>query len=387
MKRILILALSLLGLVAAPALAEPEIFSKSGFKADQQAAIAGQKLQVAYFTATWCPPCKKMKAETWVDEKVESWADANAIITPIDIDKEPAMASKYRVRSIPTIVVLLGDKEIGRTMGYQAPGKFLDWLDEYRESHLDPAREAAGTSVKPAPSTDGDKLIAPAEAGVGLSAKDTLDMYNAQARKDTTGLGITGSVLLPRLAELANTDAALKSDLIERVKQLTERVSSEAASVTDIREYLQLAPIAGLGDQAAAWIEAQLASPKTASMIERNKYIATQVLTQAGKYTQASELVGEPVMHARMLLSSASKAATKAVKDLDASLAAAFESGQADMIRRNLADTVAIALAQGEQSKAKAIARLFPGGEVSKAQDAINAAAKRAGVEPIQIAD
>ena len=101
MKRILILALSLLGLVAAPALAEPEIFSKSGFKADQQAAIAGQKLQVAYFTATWCPPCKKMKAETWVDEKVESWADANAIITPIDIDKEPAMASQYRVRSIP----------------------------------------------------------------------------------------------------------------------------------------------------------------------------------------------------------------------------------------------------------------------------------------------
>ena len=81
------------------------------------------------------------------------------------------------------------------------------------------------------------------------------------------------------------------------------------------------------------------------------------------------------------------KAAGKAMKDLDGSLAAAFESGQLELVRRNLADTIAMALAQGDQAKAKAIAKLFPGGEVSKAQDAINAAAKRAGVEPIQITD
>ena len=122
-------------------------------------------------------------------------------------------------------------------------------------------------------------------------------------------------------------------------------------------------------------------------MIERNKYVAVQVLTEVGKYTEAAELAGDPVMHARMLLSSASKAAGKAMKDLDGSLAAAFESGQLELVRRNLADTIAMALAQGDQAKAKAIAKLFPGGEVSKAQDAINAAAKRAGVEPIQITD
>lgn len=385
MKRILVLVLSLLGLAAAPALAEPEVFSKSGFKADQQAAIAGHKLQVAYFTATWCPPCKKMKAETWVDEKIESWADANAIVTPIDIDENRALATEYRVRSIPTIVVLLGDEEIGRTLGYQSPGKFHDWLDGFRASHLDPARKAA--TSRPAPGADSDKLIAPAEAGAGLSAKEAIDMYNTQARKDTTGFGVTGSVLLPRLAELASTDSALKSELAERVKQLAERVGSDAANMNDVREYLQLAPIAGLQDQAAAWIEERLASPQTAAVIERNKYLAVQVLTEVGKYAEAADLAGDPVMHARMLLSSASKSAGKAMKDLDASLAGAFESGQTDLLRRHVADAVAMALSRGEQAKAKAIARLFPGGETSKDQAAIDAAAKRAGVEPIQISD
>ncbi len=389
MKRLLTLFVTLLGLTAAPALGEPEVFSKAGFKADQQMAIAGQKLQVAYFTATWCPPCKKMKAETWVDERIESWADANAIITPVDIDEQGALASQYRVRSIPTIVVILGDKEVGRTMGYQAPDKFLGWLDGFRESHLDPARKVVSTPVKPAPSSEGEGLpmIAPAEAGVGLSAGDALKMYISEVRSDTTGLGLTGSVLLPRLAELANTDADLRSMLAERVQILADDFARGNIGVTDVREYLQLAPIAGLRDEAAAWIEAQLASPKTKDLIEKNAFVAMDVLTDAGQYAKASDLMGDPVMQARKLLSAASKAGAKATRQLDAQLASGFESGQSSLIRRQLADLVAMATVAGEQSKAKAIAKLFPGAETSKDQEAINAAAKRAGVEPIQIAD
>ncbi len=389
MKRLLTLFVALLGLVAQPALAEPEVFSKAGFKADQQAAIAGQKLQVAYFGATWCPPCKKMKAETWIDEKIESWADANAIVTHIDIDEEPALASQYRVRSIPTTVVIMGDKEIGRTVGYQSPDSFLSWLDGFRESHLDPARKAVGTPVKPAPSSDGDgsPMIAPAEAGAGISASEALKMYSSQTRADTTGLGVTGSLLLPRLAELANTDANLKADLAERVRMLTDDFTKGNVGVNDVREYLQLAPIAGLRDEAVAWMEAQLASPQTKDLIERNKQSAIRLLTEAGKYAQAGDLMGEPVRYVRTTISAANKAGAKAMKDLDGSLASAFESGQADLIRREIADAMAIAIVSGEEAKAKAIAKLFPGGEVSKAQDAVNAAAERAGVEPIQIAD
>lgn len=389
MKRFLTLFVALFGLVAMPALAEPEVFSKAGFKVDQQAAIAGQKLQVVYFTATWCPPCKKMKAETWVDESVESWVDANAIVTPVDTDEQPALASQYRVRGIPTTVVILGDKEIGRTSGYLPPEQFLDWLDGYREAHLEPARKASGMPVKPAPSSDGEgtPMIAPAEADAGISASDALKMYTSESRSDTTGLGVTGSLLLPRLAELANTDASLKAELAERVRMLTDDFTKGNVGVNNVREYLQLAPIAGLRDEAVAWMETQLASPQTKDLIERNKQSAIRLLTEAGKYVEAGELMGEPVRYVRGTLSAATKAGAKAMKDLDGSLASAFESGQAAMIRREIADAIAIAIVMGEESKAKAIAKLFPGGETSKDQEAVNAATERAGVEPIQIGD
>lgn len=389
MKRFLTLFVALIGLVAMPALAEPEVFSKAGFKADQQAAIAGQKLQVAYFGATWCPPCKKMKAETWVDEKIESWADANAIVTHIDIDEEPALASQYRVRSIPTTVVILGDKEIGRTVGYQSADGFLAWLDGFRETHLDPARKAAGTPVKPAPSADGEgaPMIAPAEAGVGMSAGEALKMYRDEVRGDTTGLGVTGSLLLPRLAELTQSDADLKAALADRVQMLTDDFTKGNVGVNDVREYLQLAPIAGLRDEAVAWVVVQLESPQTKDLIERNKQSAIRLLTEAGMYSEAGDLMGEPVRYVRTTLSAATKAGAKAMKDLDGSLASAFESGQADLIRREIADAIAIALVTGEESKAKAIARIFPGGETSKDQEAVNAAAERAGVNPIELGD
>lgn len=387
MKRILTLVITLLGLAAAPALAEPAVFSKAGFKADQQSAIAGQKLQVAYFTATWCPPCKLMKAETWVDEKVESWVDANAIITPVDIDEMPAYASQYRVRSIPTTVIILGEEEIARTTGYLPPDKFLDWLDGYRESHLDPARKKSGKPIRPATESGEDPMIAPAEADFGLSAEDTMQMYISEVKKDTSGLGITGSFLAPRLAELANTDAELKSTLMERVRILADQFSTGNIGVTEVREYLQLAPIAGKVEEAAAWVQEQLASPQTSGVIDRNRFAAAQLLTEAGLYVEATELVGDPVRHARMLLSTASKAAGKAVRELDGTLASGFESGQLELVRRGIADAVAMAQVAGEESRAKAIARLFPGNETSKDQAALNAAADRAGVNPIQLGD
>lgn len=381
MKLVTVLLAVLLGLVASPALAEPEVFSKSGFKADQQAALAGQKLQIAYFTATWCPPCKKMKAETWVDERIESWADANAIVTPVDIDEQGALAAQYRVRSIPTIVVLLGDKELGRTVGYQAPDKFLGWLEGYRASHLDPARTAA--AKKPAAEAG-----APASSAAALTAGDALAMYARELKNDATGLGITGSLLVPRLAELANTDADLKAQLAERVRTLSENLSKQgAAGMQDVREFLQLAPVAGLRDEALAWIDAQLAEGGMRDLVEKNALLAADLYAKAGRYAEAQGLVGDPMQHARKMLSAASRAGANSLRELDASLAGAFETGQAELIRRGLADAVVMALASGEEAKAKAIARLFPGGEASKDQQAIDAAAARAGVKPIRIAD
>jgi len=110
------------------AFAEPEVFSDAGFTADQAAAAENDKLHVIYFTASWCPPCKKMKTTTWVDESVVGWLEENAVVTAVDVDEESMIAAEYDISAMPTIVVLNEGEEIARTVGYQGPVGFRDWL-------------------------------------------------------------------------------------------------------------------------------------------------------------------------------------------------------------------------------------------------------------------
>jgi thiol-disulfide isomerase/thioredoxin len=360
---------------AGSAMGEPEVFSQNGFEADQRAAADAGKLQVAYFTATWCPPCKKMKAETWVDEEVVSWADANAIITPVDVDKYGSLAQKFHARSIPTIVVIVGDKEVARTVGYQSASNFTDWLEGVRDEH-------AG-DLRPMSTTDSSEDTAAVETEE-LRAGDVLRSYNVEVKKDQSGLGMTGSVLLPQLAKLSKTDPILLETLTERVGELSTLIESGSINATGVREYLQLAPLTEYAEEATAWVEAQLAIPAGKSMLSKHKMLVQNILTDAGSYELASEFIGNPVQQARKLVSASARSTVTLARNLKGNALSAFKTGNTDLLNRGLADLVAMAQISGDDAKANIIANMF-GQDAEAAQEAINAAAERAGVEAITI--
>ncbi|GAB5497545.1 MAG: hypothetical protein Phyf2KO_26250 [Phycisphaerales bacterium] len=366
------------GLAAGVAFAEPEVFSDAGFKADQETAAASGKVQIAYFTATWCPPCKKMKAETWVDEEIESWADSYAVVTPVDVDRYGSLAAQYRARSIPTIVFIVGDKEVARTVGYQSPSRFLGWLEDTRT-------EFAADLTPSGMSVTGEAAEeVPAPARVEMSASEVMREYNVQVKKDQSSFGMTGSVLLPRMKELADSSSEFKAEIVERVTKLHESLEAGQISPTSLREYLQLAPIAGMAEQAVAWIEAQLATPAGQSILSKNRMLVQNLLTDAGRYDLAGEFVGEPVQQARKMISAASRSSVTMLRDLEGAALNEFKAGQTDLLDRSLADLIAIAQTSGDDAKAKVIAKLF-GEDAAAAQEAVNAAAKRAGVEPLAV--
>jgi thioredoxin 1 len=64
-----------------------------------------------YFTAAWCGPCKMFKP---VIQEVVSEGHSIEIL---DIDKNQALAAKYNVMSIPTIVIEDNDVEVDRLTG------------------------------------------------------------------------------------------------------------------------------------------------------------------------------------------------------------------------------------------------------------------------------
>lgn len=69
-------------------------------------------IEVLDFWAVWCGPCKQ---QTPIVEKLAE--EMSFTLTKINVDETPEIAKKYGVQSIPTLIVVRGDKEIGRQVG------------------------------------------------------------------------------------------------------------------------------------------------------------------------------------------------------------------------------------------------------------------------------
>jgi thioredoxin 2 len=69
------------------------------------------------FWATWCPPCKMIAPI--IDALAKEMA-GKAKIGKLDVDQNPVTAGKFRVQSIPTLIIFKDGKEVDRIVGAQS---------------------------------------------------------------------------------------------------------------------------------------------------------------------------------------------------------------------------------------------------------------------------
>jgi thioredoxin 1 len=66
------------------------------------------------FSAVWCGPCRVLAP---VVEKLADEYQGKARVGKLDIDDSPAVASKFGIRGVPTVLVFKDGKESGRHVG------------------------------------------------------------------------------------------------------------------------------------------------------------------------------------------------------------------------------------------------------------------------------
>ena len=88
-------------------------------------AVAGEGITVIDFWASWCGPCRAMAPQF---ERAAMLRPAYRF-AKVDVDAEPALAGRYGVRAIPTLLVLRDGEPVAAQAGVVGANALVEALD------------------------------------------------------------------------------------------------------------------------------------------------------------------------------------------------------------------------------------------------------------------
>ena len=91
----------------------------------EEKVLKADKPVLVDFWATWCMPCRMIAP---IVEEIAEETAGQAYVGKVNVDEQAELAVRYRVSSIPTLIVFENGQEQRRTIGAQDKEELLDFL-------------------------------------------------------------------------------------------------------------------------------------------------------------------------------------------------------------------------------------------------------------------
>lgn len=302
-----------LGLVLAPAPPADEPFAELTFREAAARASREGRLLLLDFTAAWCPPCRRMEAQTWPDAELRAWLAEHALAIQVDLDAEPELARRFDVQAIPTVLFLRGEAVLDRHTGFLDAPELRAWGAGLLEGRtMADAREAE--LVRMARSRDASTLHDYAEELAHLGRLDEAAAAFVRAwdasRSEPSMVGVRHSFLLSDMLDLAERHPPARP-AFERLRRESalRAFASDPPDVDDLQDWFSLSKALGHEADIVAWFEQEVdeqgrlygsrfAVPQDPRLVPL-RMRTEQVLVELGRYDEVMRLYEDPVRLAR----------------------------------------------------------------------------------------
>ena len=90
--------------------------------------LESDKVALVDFWAAWCGPCMMLGP---VIEELAGEYEGKAVIAKLNVDENPATASQYGIRSIPSLLVFKNGQVVDQMLGALPKNQISKKIDEH----------------------------------------------------------------------------------------------------------------------------------------------------------------------------------------------------------------------------------------------------------------
>lgn len=100
-------------------------FEEKSFDED---VIKSDKPVMVDFWAQWCGPCRTVGP---IIDELSADFDGKAVIGKVNVDEENALAQRYKIMSIPTVMLFNKGEVVEKIVGARTKKDYADLINKY----------------------------------------------------------------------------------------------------------------------------------------------------------------------------------------------------------------------------------------------------------------